>query len=156
MLTRYLHNDPFTDLFRLHDQLARTTRSFTGQAPEAPRAWVPAVDVYERDEQLVFEAELPGLKPEEVEIEVEKGVLTLRGERNAERKSDDEGTFRLERSWGRFERSFRLTDAVDPDTAKADMEHGVLTVSFDKRAAERPRKVTINGAAKPELKDAAA
>ena len=145
MLTRYMQNDPFTDLFRLQDQLLRPRKAREGRADLTPEGFVPAVDVYEADDQLVFEAELPGIAPEDVEIEVEKGVLTLRGARETTRKTDDEGTLRLERSWGRFERAFRLSETIDPDSADAAMDNGVLTVRFAKQEAARPRRIQVNG-----------
>jgi HSP20 family protein len=145
MLTRNLTSDPFAELFRLQDQLFRTRGAFTGEKLDRPAGFVPAVDVYERDEKLLFDVELPGVGADDVELEVEKGVLTVKGERKSERKSEDEGTMRLERSWGAFTRAFKLPDTVDPDSAHADMKDGVLTISFDKRAENKPRKIAING-----------
>ena len=154
MLTRYMQNDPFTDLFRLQDQLLRPRKPREAQGDLTPEGFVPAVDVYEADGTLVFEVELPGIAPEDVEIEVEKGVLTLRGTCETARKTDDEGILRLERSWGSFERAFRLSDTIDPDSADAAMENGVLTVRFAKQEAARPRRIQVNGA-KKDLDEAA-
>lgn len=146
MLTRY---DPFEDLFRLHDQL------FGSRGQARPERFAPAVDVYEDEGGLVFEAELPGVRMEDVELELEKNVLTLRGERKAERKSTDDGQWRVERRFGRFERAFRLPDAVNVDSARAEMNDGVLTVRFEKKQEVKPRKITIQGSgAEKELKAA--
>ncbi len=135
MLTRY---DAFDDLFRLHDQVFGP-RGARASAPE----YLPAVDVYEDASGLVFEAELPGVRLADVELELEKNVLTLRGERKAERKAGDEGNWRVERRWGRFERAFRLPDAVNVDSATAEMKDGVLAIRFEKKAEVRPRKIDI-------------
>lgn len=147
MLTRY---DPFEDLFQLHNQL------FGPRARPANDRFLPAVDVYEDDQGLVFEAELPGVRMEDVELELEKDVLTLRGERKLERKSGDEGSWRVERRYGRFERAFRLPDAVDASTAQAEMKDGVLAVRFEKKKELKPRKIAINGGEKLEVKEAKA
>jgi len=153
MLTRYLQTDPLTDLFRLQDQLLRPRKRDANPADAPPAGFVPAVDVYEQDDNLVFDVELPGIAPEDVEIEVEKGVLTLRGTRETSRKVDDDGTLRLEREWGTFERAFRLADTLDPDSADAAMNNGVLTVSFHKREEVKPRRIEIKAA--KDLKNAA-
>ena len=144
MLTRTLTSDPFAELFRLQDQLFRARNAFNGEDKLVkPAGFVPAVDVYERDDKLSFDVELPGVRADDVELEIEKGVFTLKGERKRERELADDGPLRVERSWGRFERSFKLGDAIDPDSASADIKDGVLTVSFEKRAAVKPRKITI-------------
>lgn len=145
MLTRTLAADPFAELFRLQDQLFRTRNAFTNEKLDRPAGFVPAVDVYELDDKLFFEVELPGVREEDVELEVEKGVLTVKGERKSERKTEDEGNMRLERSWGAFTRAFKLPEGIDPESAAASMEAGVLTVTFDKRAEIKPRKIAING-----------
>lgn len=136
MLTRY---DPFEDLFHLHNQL------FGPKARAENERFLPAVDVYEDEHGLVFEAELPGVRMEDVELELEKNVLTLRGERKVERKTGDEGNWRVERRYGRFERAFRLPEAVDAGSAEAEMSDGVLTVRFAKKKELKPRKIAITG-----------
>ena len=152
MLNRYLQSDPLTDLFRIQDQLLRPRVRDAGTS--APASFVPAVDVYERDDKLVFDVELPGLSPDDVEIEVDKGVLTLRGIRETDRNTEDDGGVRLERAWGQFERAFRLGDTIDPDSADADMDNGVLTIRFKKIEVQQPRRIEVRGG-KTELKKAA-
>lgn len=105
----------------------------------------PAVDLKEGAEAVTLTAELPGMKPEDVELSVRGGVLTLKGEKRQEEMSG-EGDRRLtERRWGRFERSFMLPDDVDEEKAEARFDHGVLTVTLPKRphAASGPRKIEI-------------
>lgn len=145
MLTRY---DAFDDLFRLHDQVF-------GQRSARPSAaeYLPAVDVHEDASGLVFEAELPGVRLADVELELEKNVLTIRGERKAERKAGEEGSWRVERRWGRFERAFRLPDAVDVDSAAAEMKDGVLFIRFEKKAEVKPRKIEIKASDAQDAKE---
>jgi HSP20 family protein len=147
MLTRTRTSDPFAELFRLQDQLFRTRGAFTGEPLKRAAGYVPDVDVYEKDDKLFFDVELPGVDVDNVELEVEKGIFTIKGERKAPVETQGEGVVRMERSWGQFERSFKLGDPIDPDTANADMKDGVLTVSFDKRAEIKPRRIAIGGKA---------
>ena len=152
MLTRYFTQDPFADFFRLQDQ--RLTRGAPRR--EEGGRFVPAVDVYEDEDALVFDMELPGLKAEDVDISLEKNVLTVTGERKLVRDDKGEGYSHTERRWGRFERSFRLADTVDTSAAEAEMSDGVLSVRLLKKAEEKPRKITIKGTdGSPELKSAA-
>lgn len=137
MMTRY---DPFQDLFRIRAQAFGPRAAGPSQ-----EQYLPAVDVYEDESGLVFEAEMPGVRLEDVELEIEKDVLTLRGERKLERDASGEGTWRIERRAGRFERAFRLPDAINVDSAAAEMKDGVLSIRFEKKAEVKPRKIDIKG-----------
>ena len=133
MLTRW---DPFTEFTRLSNDLfsAPATRRET---------FTPAVDIFEDAEALTLKAEVPGLKSEEVDIDVEKNVLTLRGERKLEKKETKDAYQRIERSHGRFARSFVLPDTVDAEKIDAKLVDGILTVRLPKRPAEVPRRITV-------------
>jgi len=114
--------------------------------------WAPAVDVRETNDELHVTAELPGLKPEDVNVTVENGVLTISGEKKQEIQEgkEDENYYLFERRYGRFERSFTLPRTVNADQVKARFENGILTVSLPKAEAAKPRKVQIevNGKAR--------
>jgi len=101
--------------------------------PEGP-SWSPAVDVYEAEDGVVFEAELPGLAREDVNIAVEDGELVLRGERRFDPKLRTRDFHRMERAYGPFERSFRLSPEVDPAAIRAELQGGVLRISLPRRA----------------------
>jgi HSP20 family protein len=108
--------------------------------------WSPAVDVREDRDALTFEVELPGLKPSEVEVICENGVLTVRGEKTSERKENEEGRYHLvERTYGSFSRSFQLPQGVDDSKIEADFENGVLRVRVPKTALPQPRKIEVKG-----------
>jgi HSP20 family protein len=94
------------------------------------RAWVPAVDVFQRQDDLVIRAELPGIDPEkDVDISVQDGALTIRGERRREERTEGNGSaYRLESSYGAFERSVLLPEGVDVDDIQASYENGILEV----------------------------
>mgnify|MGYP003573882403 CR=1 FL=1 len=143
MLTRF---DPFfTDAFRLQRELMRNALPATSDAGE--RSFAPPVDVWEDDEEFLLSVELPGVKAENVEVEIDKNVLTLRGSRQAEKKEEKDGRFRTERFYGSFERSFTLPESVDDKAVVADMEDGVLKLRLPKKATLEPRKISIGAAA---------
>jgi HSP20 family protein len=138
MLTRW---DPFADFARLSKEL------FPVEAPLArengtPR-FSPAVDVFEDKDALVVVAEVPGMKAEDVKVDVENNVLTLSGERKLEKKEERKGFHRYERAYGAFTRSFVLPESVDGDKIEAALADGVLTVRIAKRPQAQPRKIAI-------------
>jgi HSP20 family protein len=120
--------------------------SQTGAATPA-RRWTPAVDLVEEDEQYVLRADLPGLSPDDVKIEVEDRVLTVSGERGSEKEERRDGYYRLERSSGSFSRSVRLPEGVDAEKIEAGFEHGVLEVKIPKPEQSKPRRVEIKAQA---------
>ena len=107
------------------------------------RPWVPAVDIHENENELVVKADLPDLKFEDIDVRMENGTLTLRGERKFENKSDKGGYHRLERGYGQFERSFALPETVDPEHVHAAYKDGTLTVTFPKKEVAKPRQIKV-------------
>jgi HSP20 family protein len=106
--------------------------------------WVPPVNVRETQKEYAFEIELAGLKPEQVEITCDNGVLMIRGERVEERKEGEEGRYHIvERSYGSFSRSFQLPQGVDEDSIEANFDNGLLTVRVPKAAIPQPRRIDI-------------
>jgi HSP20 family protein len=110
--------------------------------------WQPAVDIQETPKELRIDLELPGIREQDVEIEVENGILSIRGQKSAERKAEDEeGRYHLvERSYGSFFRSFQLPQGVDAEQIGADFENGVLRIRIPKAALPQPRRIQIGGA----------
>jgi HSP20 family protein len=108
-------------------------------------AWSPAVDIREGEKELALEVELPGIKPEDVEITAENGILTVRGEKHSERKEGDESSryHMVERSYGSFMRSFQLPPGLDESKIEADYNDGILSVHIPKTALPQPRKIQI-------------
>lgn len=132
MLTRF---DPFAEMTRLHADLARQL--------DAPRGFTPAVDIFEDAEAIHVQAELPGMKSEDVTVDVENNVLTLRGQRTLSRSEDAEGYHRVERRYGAFARQFLLPRTVDAEKIEAELKDGVLTVRLPKRAEVKPRQISV-------------
>jgi HSP20 family protein len=139
------YTDPWRLIDRLHREANRVLAAGAANGETAARSdWLPAVDIREEDERFVFEADLPGVALADLDITVEKGVLTLSGSR-ATRPQDEAGELRrAERASGRFLRRFSLPESADPESVQADYRNGVLTVAVAKRPPARPRKIEVN------------
>ena len=107
----------------------------------------PAIDIYEDKESMVVQAEVPGFKPEQLQIEVAGNVLTLHGEKSQQQEQRAHDYYQSERTSGAFTRSFVLPSNVDPDTAEASMEHGVLTIRIHRKPGVGGRRIPIKSAA---------
>ena len=127
--------DPFAELNKLHSHFARTN-------PDS-QAFRPAVDIYEDDKGVHVDAELAGMSPEDIKVDVENNVLTISGERKMEKESDDKGYHRVERFYGSFSRSFAIGDDINADAIDAKYSDGVLRLLLPKRPEVKPRKVQI-------------
>jgi HSP20 family protein len=151
--------DPFRDLRTLQEEVNRLfstnlTRSF-GDEGIGRGAWAPSVDIYENKDQIVLEAELPGMKQEDFDLTIENNVITLRGERRFEKTDESDNYHRVERSYGAFTRSFTLPQTVSAEGAKADYSNGVLRVTLPKREETKARRIEVSGEPKtiePETK----
>jgi HSP20 family protein len=120
----------------------------TGNGSTA-RRWIPAMDLVETEGDFVLKADLPGLKEDDVTIEVEENVLTVSGERKSEHEDKREGYVRVERSYGSFRRSLTLPKGVDAEAVTANFENGVLEVHIPKPEESKPRRVAIQVGERP-------
>jgi HSP20 family protein len=119
-----------------------TLPSLWGRFPEET-GWIPALDVFEKDNKLVVKAEIPGMREEDIDVSVVDNTLTIKGERKAETEVKDEDYYRCERSYGSFLRSVPLPSAVDANKIEANYEDGVLEVTLPKTAAAKRKKVKV-------------
>src|SRR5258707_12389740 len=128
--------------------LNRLLGDFLGRAMQEQNqnltTWAPAVDIYEGENELAVKADLPDVKPEDLDIRVENNILTIRGERKFEQKTDQKNYLRVERAYGSFARSFALANTVNTDAIKADYKDGVLTLSIPKREEAKPKQIKVN------------
>ncbi|HEX7061081.1 MAG TPA: Hsp20/alpha crystallin family protein [Woeseiaceae bacterium] len=108
--------------------------------------WVPAIDILEEKDRFVLRADVPGVNPDEIEISMEKGVLTVAGERREERQEAFDGLQRIERVTGRFRRRFALPEAADADNISAKTANGILEVVIPKQPEVQPRRITVQAA----------
>ena len=141
--------DPFRDLRTLQEEVNRLfstnmTRAFDDEGI-GRGAWAPSVDIYENKDQIVLEAELPGMKQEDFDLSIENNLLTLRGERKFEKTEETDNYHRVERSYGAFTRSFTLPQTVSAEGATAEYNNGVLRVTLPKREETKARRIQIAG-----------
>jgi HSP20 family protein len=140
MLYSMTTSSPIFGLRREIDRLFEDTFTRDGNN------WTPAVDIKESDNDIRIDLELPGLRPEDVEITAENGLLTIRGEKRSERKEGEEGRFHVvERSYGTFMRTFTLPQGVDENQIQAEFSDGVLSVRIPKAALPQPKRIQISG-----------
>lgn len=104
----------------------------------------PAVDIYEKDAKLVFEAELPGIEKEKIRVDVKGRLLTIAGERTCDEESKENGRYRRERRFGTFERTFKLPFEATEDLIDASYKDGILILKVDKPEEQKPKQITIN------------
>jgi HSP20 family protein len=138
--------DPFREIRALQDEVNRlfaSTFSRTGDGDLMRGSWSPNVDIFENKDQIVIEAELPGLRPEDVDISIENNVLTIHGERKFEKKDETDNYLRVERSYGSFTRSFTLPPTVSSENVDAVFENGLLRLTLAKREEAKPKKIEI-------------
>jgi HSP20 family protein len=138
--------DPIRELRNLQEEMNRLFnmtffRSFDDELITG--AWTPSVDIFENKDQVVIEVELPGMKPEDVQISIENNVLTIQGEKKFEKKEESDNYHRIERRYGSFTRSFTLPPTVNSDDIKAEFDNGLLRVTIAKREEAKPRRIEI-------------
>ena len=147
MAPRY--RDPFA---QMRDEMDRVFDSFLGRSLFGRPSTFPSpvgdmiapdIDVRENEKEIILEAELPGIAEKDVEVAVRDGILSLKGEKKSERDEKKETYHLVERSYGSFERSFRLPDTADEDKITADFDKGVLRVIVPKRAEVKPAEKKI-------------
>jgi HSP20 family protein len=145
-LTRFVpFRSPLADVAVLQNRLNSIFNDFARPEGEqeslAMGSFVPPVDVYEDAHQLVLKLEVPGIRQEDLDVQLENQTLTVKGQRKFEKEEKEENFHRIERRYGSFSRSFTLPQTVD--TPKATYEHGVLTISLAKKEAAKPKQVKV-------------
>ncbi len=137
---------PFSVLGELHREMDRMLASGLDNDTLTPRAdWIPAVDLVEEADDYLVRADIPGVDPRDVEITLEKGVLTLRGERKADvEEGSGKGTYRSERRFGSFVRKFTLPESANAEGVNARAANGVIEIRIPKQAKVLPRRIAID------------
>jgi HSP20 family protein len=107
--------------------------------------WVPAVDIKETKDAFVLHADVPGVDPKDIDVHMENGILTIKGERESEKKEEKEGYKRVERQYGSFYRRFSLPDTADAEKIAAKCKNGVVEITIPKKEAVQPRKISVEG-----------
>lgn len=137
--------EPASMLNRLHNEIGSLFGGALDDVSTAASAWSPAVDIKEEDGRYVIHADVPGVKAEDIDITLEKGVLTLSGNRSSESEQERQGYRRVERYRGQFARHFALPDTADGDNVDATLRDGVLEVVILKKESSKPRRIEVHG-----------
>lgn len=145
-LTRY-------EPWQLMNQLQKDLERFLGgggvtrneDSAIATSSWMPAVDIKEEENRFVIEADIPGVEPKDIEIAMENGVLTIRGERRIENQQEGKEYKRVERVYGAFYRRFSLPDTANAEQVTATGKNGVLQITIPKKEVAQPRRITVQG-----------
>ena len=139
--------DPFRDLGLLQDRMNRmfddAGRTWRNDEPAATTTWSPAVDIFETEGEIVVKAELPGMERKDITLNLERNVLTLKGERRFEKETKDENYHRIERSYGGFSRTFSIPATVDEEKIHAEYKEGVLKIVLPKKEQAKPKQIRI-------------
>lgn len=143
--------DPTLELLKLADRMTRIY-GFHREDQEDELIggnWTPPCDILETRDSIILHAELPGVREKDIDISIENAVLTLRGQRNFEKESEERSYHRVERAYGAFARSFTLPRSVNAQGISATFRDGILEVRMPKREEDRPRsiKIGVNGTA---------
>jgi HSP20 family protein len=142
--------DPFREVAQLQDRLNRVVsesygRSGADEGFMSTGEWVPPVDIYaDGDHELVLKAELPEMTLDDIDVSVDNGALTIKGEKKFTNGLTPDQFHRIERRYGTFSRSFSLPQTVDPHKVAAEYKEGVLTVRLPLREEARPRQIKVN------------
>lgn len=146
-ITRY---QPWTTPNRFQDEMKQVFDRFFSndegdQSNVVTSQWTPRVDIKEEDKRFVILADVPGVDPKDIEVHMDKGILSIKGERKSENSAQGAGYTRVERSHGLFYRRFALPDSADAENITAAGKHGVLEISIPKKPETTPRRINIAG-----------
>lgn len=144
---KLMARSPFRELARLE----REMEDMFGRLPQWPfgdreRGWAPAVDMIDQKDEIVLRADLPGIDEKDIEVTVQDGTLTVRGERKEEKEEKKENYYYSERTYGAFTRTLMLPTGVDPDKVKATFSKGVLEIHLPKAKEAKGKKVEVKAA----------
>ena len=127
----------------MEDFIEKFFYGWPGIVKDAELTWVPRVDVNETDKDIILDVELPGIDKKYVKVEVKDNILSISGERNQEKKTDNAESCRIERHYGKFERTFALPDTVLTDNVSAKYKDGILILTLPKTEKAKPKEIAV-------------
>ena len=137
--------EPIRELTALQNEMSRFMNGLLEGNGRTTQSWVPAVDVWETDDELVYAFDLPGIPEDKISVEFQDGALTVTAEREREQKAEQDRFYRYERRYGTFTRTIGLPQGVEEDAISAEYRHGVLEVHVRKPEEPKPRRIEIRG-----------
>lgn len=126
-----------------YDSSSESTMAPSSASKAIASDWVPAVDVKETENEFVLHADIPGVNPKDIDVQMENGLLTIQGQRETDKAESKDGYTRVERSFGQFARRFSLPDTADADKINAKYDNGVLRITIPKQLKVQPRKIEV-------------
>jgi HSP20 family protein len=139
--------EPLHDIMSLQNELSRLFGT-SSNVVSAQGSWMPSLDVYEAEDRFVINVDLPGVRPDDIDVTLDQNMLTVKGERRFEQKVDQDNYHRVERTYGAFHRTLSLPSQVDADGIQAEFRDGVLEVVVPKEEVARPRKIKVGEGAR--------
>jgi HSP20 family protein len=136
--------EPFREIATLQNEMSRLMNSVGANGELTTRTWVPAVDVWETEKELVYAFDLPGIPEDKISVEFEEGALVVSGERERTQEASEENYYRFERRFGSFARTVGLPQGATEDSISADYHDGVLEVHVKKPEQPKPRRIEIS------------
>jgi HSP20 family protein len=151
-MTTLVRWEPLREVAALQNEMSRFWNQFLGEGSgETTRNWVPAVDVWETDKEVVYAFDLPGIPEDRISLEFEEGALTVSGERERTNEAKDDRFYRFERRFGSFSRTIGLPQGIDESSITADYKDGVLEVHVTKPEAPKPRRIRVGSGSKATI-----
>jgi HSP20 family protein len=147
--------EPFREIATLQNEMSRLMNSVLSDGETSTRAWVPAVDVWEKDDELVYAFDLPGIPEDKISVELDDGALIVSGERERAEETSEENFYRFERRFGSFSRTVGLPQSVGEDAITADYKDGVLELHVKKPEQPKPRRISIGSGDKKMIEGSA-
>ncbi|MDD3626642.1 MAG: Hsp20/alpha crystallin family protein [bacterium] len=140
---------PFKDIVSMQEEMNKIFTDFFRRAPEYGESyhdgiWNPSVDISETDNAILVKAEIPGVGKDDIDVTLHDDIITIRGEKKEEKREEKENCLLLERTYGKFQRSFRLPSEVDPNKIKASFKDGILNLELPKSERAKPKEIKID------------
>ena len=143
-MTTLVRWDPLREAAAMHTELSRLMNGLFEGSGRHTQAWVPTLDVWETEDEVVYAFDLPGIPQDKISVEVEDGALTVSAERERTEEVSQERFHRFERRFGSFTRTVGLPQGVSEDAIKASYEHGVLQISVPKPEQQKPKRIEVS------------
>ena len=143
--------EPFREIAALQNEMGRFMNNLLEGNGRTNQAWVPALDVWETENEIVYAVDLPGIPEEKISVELDDGALTITAERERTQEESDEGFYRFERRFGTFSRTFGVPQGVSESDISADYKNGVLEVHVKKPEQPKPKRIQVGSASRATI-----
>ena len=143
-MTTLVRWEPFRELASFQNEISRWMNGLLDSPGQVTQSWVPALDVWETDHEIVYAFDLPGIPEEDISLEVKDDTLTVSAQREKKEETTEDGFYRFERRYGTFARAVGLPQGVDQDQISARYENGVLEIRVPKPVEQKPHKIALS------------